>query len=147
LLAQSARTDATGLDRTELARRLLAPFEAALQEMRRTIERAGPGLTSAIEKTHATVQMAVTKLAGKYDKALLHQDQQAVDDVRLVKQLLYPQGVPQERFYGPSYFAARYGERAFVEQVLAAIDPFDPSPRDLVLRGSEADPAVVEVCP
>ena len=82
--------------------------------------------------------MAVSKLAGKYEKALLHQDQGLVDDVRRVKQLLYPQDVPQERFYGLPYFAARYGERAFVERVLAAIDPFDPRPRDLTWPGADA---------
>jgi hypothetical protein len=54
-----------------------------------------------------------------------------VQAVRQVKMLLYPDGVPQERFYGVSYFAARYGERALLGRVFDAIEPFDPTPRDL----------------
>jgi len=137
LLAARRRTVPTVLDRTELARTLRDPFEAALQAVRARVEHAGAGLTTAIEKTRATVAMAVSKLAAKYDTALLHQDQAAVDDVRRVKQLLYPYDTPQERVYGLSYFAARYGERTFVEQVLGAIEPFDPRPRDLTLRAPE----------
>ena len=38
----------------------------------------------------------------------------------------FPHGQPQERVYGISYFAAKHGERAFVERVLAAAaDPAD----------------------
>jgi len=37
-----------------------------------------------------------------------------------------PDGVPQERKHGLAGFAARLGDRAIVERVLAAIDPADP---------------------
>ena len=77
------------------------------------------------------VMIQIYTINGKYDKALLHRDQSLVDDVRRVKQLLYPHDQPQERVYGVSYFAARYGEGAFVERVLAAVEPFDARPRDL----------------
>jgi bacillithiol biosynthesis cysteine-adding enzyme BshC len=132
LLAIHRPSAPAALDLAELKRALLAPFDAALRDVRGRIEGAGPGLTTAIEKTRATVEKAVARLSHKYETALLHQDQGLVDDVRRVKQLLFPQDVPQERFYGLAYFAARYGERAFVERVLAAIDPFDPRPRDLM---------------
>jgi bacillithiol biosynthesis cysteine-adding enzyme BshC len=138
LLAARRATDPTSVDPSTLSITLLAPFDVALQGVRTRIEPAGPGLTAAIEKTRATVKMAVSKLVGKYEKALLHQDQGLVDDVHRVKQLLYPQDVPQERFYGLPYFAARYGERVFVERVLAAVDPFDPRPQDLTWPGSDA---------
>jgi len=138
ILAARRRTDATVLDRGALTGALLKTFDAALHDVRERIERAGQGMTTAIEKTRATVEMAVSKLAAKYDKALLHQEQSVVDDIRSVKQRLYPHDIPQERFYGLAYFAARYGERACVERVLAAVDPFDPRPRDLNWPGLDA---------
>jgi len=46
---------------------------------------------------------------------------------------LYPNGHPQERYYGMSYFAARYGERPFIERVLATAAPFEVAPKDLDL--------------
>jgi hypothetical protein len=55
-----------------------------------------------------------------------------VGEVGRLKMALYPNGVAQDRYYGFSYFAARYGQRQFVEHVLAAIDPFDPSAKDLL---------------
>ena len=137
LLAAHRGADATLLERSALARTLFKAFDAALQDVRARIEPAGPGLTAAVEKTRATVEMAVSKLAAKYEKALLHQDHELVEDVRRVKRLLYPQDGPQERFYGLPYFAARYGDRAFVERVLAAVAPFDPSPRDITWPAAE----------
>ena len=137
LLAATRQAQPAALDRDALRDALLAPFDAALQHVRADIERAGSGLTTAIEKTRATVEMAVAKLAGKFDRAVLHQDQGLVDDVRRVKDLLYPGGTPQERVYGLAYFAARYGERAFLDRVLSAIDPFAPTARDLLLADTD----------
>ena len=112
LLATADDINSTRLDRAELTHTLLDPFDTALREVRTQIEHLGPGLPVAIEKTHATVAMAISKLADKYEQARLHQDQALVDDVRRVKLLLYPNDAPQERFYGLPYFAARYGEHA-----------------------------------
>jgi uncharacterized protein YllA (UPF0747 family) len=127
LLATCAGDRALG----ETVRTLSSSFDAALDAVRTRLEEAGPGLPSAIEKTRATVRMAVSRLAERADKALAHQDARLVDDVRRLKLLLHPNDVPQERVYGVSWFAARYGERAFVERVLGAITPFDPTPRDV----------------
>lgn len=126
-----ARAAAGGDERLALETSLLGAFEAALAPLRAPIEAAGPGLGAAIEKTHAAVATAVSRLAAKYDKARLHRDAELVAEVRRLKDLLYPRDVPQERFYGISYFAARYGERAFLDEVLATIEPFDPRPRFL----------------
>jgi uncharacterized protein YllA (UPF0747 family) len=115
----------------ELAHALLRPFDAALAAVRERIAGAGPGLGAAADKTRATVQSAVARLAGKYRRALLHQDENLVRDLRRAKALLYPRDMPQERFYAVPYFAARYGERAFRDAVLAAIDPFDPGEREV----------------
>ena len=42
-------------------------------------------------------------------------------EVEQVRWALVPDGLPQERVYGLPYFAARYGERAFVARVIDAI--------------------------
>jgi bacillithiol biosynthesis cysteine-adding enzyme BshC len=144
LLAAAANADGASADREAVARKLLAPFDAALGELQR-----GSGhldIDGAVAKTRAAVETAVARLARKVERARQHRDQTLVDDVRRVKQLLFPNGAPQERVYGLSYFAGRYGERAFVERVLAAVDPFDPSPKDLVLNdeipAADADPSI-----
>jgi hypothetical protein len=96
-----------------------------------------------VAKARATVEGAVERLASKIESARHHQDQARVDDVARLKQLLFPKGAPQERFYGFSYFAARYGERAFVERVLSALDPFDATPKDISLADSTVlDPSI-----
>lgn len=119
--------------------RLLAPFTAALDEVSAELAALGGGVRSALEKTRATVESAVTRLTGKIEQARLHQDEALVADVRRVKRLLFPNDTPQERVYGLASFAARYGERPFLDAVLGAITPFDATPRDLTL-GDEAQP-------
>lgn len=129
-LAQGTAGD--GLDDAALARALVAPFDAVLDGMRARIVAVGPGLDTAIDKTRGTVANAVAKLARKIATAHLHADRARLDELQRVRWALAPHGVPQERYFGPCYFMARWGERAFVERVLATIVPFDPTPRDLV---------------
>jgi hypothetical protein len=81
----------------------------------------------------------VDRLTSKIDKARHHQDRERVAALARLKQLLFPNGSPQERFYGFSYFAARYGEREFIERVLDAIDPFDAASKDIVLGRGRLD--------
>jgi hypothetical protein len=114
-----------------LTHQLIAPFQAALEERRPQIEASGAGLDLAIEKTSLSVERAIAKLTAKYERALLHRDQNIVENVRELKRRLYPDGVPQERVFGLASFAARWGNRAFVERILAALIPFDPEIQDL----------------
>jgi len=147
LLAAPGQRQAHARRPDELVKQLLAPFDAALAGARADLEEAGPGLTTAVDKTRATVEMAISKLAAKYDHALLHRNQRLVDDVRRIKELLYPGGIPQERVYGLAYFAARYGERTCIERVLSAIDPFAPDPRDVTLADVGGEERAAEVEP
>jgi bacillithiol biosynthesis cysteine-adding enzyme BshC len=121
-----------GLDDAALERALVGPFDAAIDGLRARIAAVGPGLDTAIDKTRGTVANAVAKLARKIATAHAHADRARLDELQQLRWALAPHGVPQERYYGPSYFMARWGERAFVERVLATIEPFDPAPRDLV---------------
>ncbi len=132
-----------GLDDAALERALVAPFDAALDPLRARIAAVGPGLATAIDKTRGTVANAVAKLARKIATAHLHADRARLDELQQVRWALMPHGVPQERYYGPAYYMARWGERAFLERVSAAIAPFDPNPRDLVWPAG-APPASAE---
>lgn len=142
LLAVAHTTDPALPDRAALAQDLLGAFDPALDNVRARIEGVGPGMPAALDKTRATVAMAVSKLGEKYEHARLHQNQTLVDAVRRVKLLLYPHNGPQERFYGLPYFAARYGEREFIARVLAAVTAFDPTSKDLCWSGDDATSSV-----
>lgn len=100
-------------------------------EVASKIEGFGPGLDSAIDKTRASIRGAIGKLREKYEKAVLHRDQALVEEVRRLKAMLQPNGDPQERIYGISYYAARYGEREFIDKVMEAIVPYDASQLEL----------------
>ena len=133
LVPTAALAADAALDDAALHRALVAPFAAALESMRTRIESVGPGLDTSIAKTRDTVADAVATRARKIATAEGQRDRRRVEELQRVQWALAPDGVPQERFYGLPYFAARYGERAFVTRVLSAIDPFDPTPRDLAL--------------
>lgn len=134
----------TVLDEAELGRRLVLPFEAEMTALRAEIEHLGPGLDAAIDKTRASVAGAVAKLARKLDAARRHLDRDRADELQQLQWALAPDGAPQERVYGLAYFAARYGERPFLDRVLAEIVPFDPTPKDVVWSApAPARPAAV----
>jgi bacillithiol biosynthesis cysteine-adding enzyme BshC len=131
-LVAAARTRTETADPGGLADKLLAPFTAALEKVQAEIEPHGSHLRIAVEKTRTRVETAVHKLVRKVEDVRGHADRETVAAVRRVKETLWPRDVPQERLYGLAYFAARYGERPFLERVLETVEPFDATPRDLV---------------
>ena len=120
---------ATAADRLRAS--LGAAFADSVEQARRELEAAGPGMSRAVAKALASVEHSVERLIGKYETACLHRRSDLLRAVQQIKWLLHPDGVPQERFYGFPYFAARYGERAVLERVLDTVVPFDPAVRDL----------------
>jgi hypothetical protein len=137
---QSPQSDGQGssgerapIGASELEALLRDGFERVLAE---GLAQTGPlaaQLESSAAKTREKIVSSAGKLAEKYAALLAHRDQARVEDVRRLQLLLQPNGEPQERFYGLPYFAARYGERALIERVLAAIEPFAAAHRDLTL--------------
>ncbi len=119
---------------------LLQPFLATLAAAEAEILAAGPGLDSALAKTRATVASAVARLSEKVARARLQSDEQTLQQLHRVQSHLFPLGHPQERFFGLAPFAARFGEATVLHSISAAIDPLDPSERDVVL-GEPARPA------
>jgi hypothetical protein len=90
-------------------------------------------ISAQLDKTRKKLELTSAKLGQAYSQALLSHDAQRVSEVRRVKQLLFPGAVPQERVFGFSYFAARFGDRVLVEQLLAAIDPYSAQITELRL--------------
>ncbi len=123
--------EGAGPNGAEISSRLVGPFEAELDRLARELDALGPAVATPVRKTRSTVRRAVGKLAEKIEAARRRSDQSRVEDLRSSQSLLFPRGEPQERYYGLPYFGARYGDRAFVERVLAAIRPFDATPGDL----------------
>jgi len=80
-------------------------------------------LTRELAKTRRSAARSAERLARRYRRALLQRDQARVSAALQLRRQLFPEGAPQERVFGYSYFAARYGERAWLERVLSAIEP------------------------
>jgi bacillithiol biosynthesis cysteine-adding enzyme BshC len=116
-----AREEGTGGE--AVATRLIGAIDRALEEVAPALRETGERAERAAAKTRGTVARAVEKLGRNVDKARRLRDRTFLEDLERLRERLFPGGVPQERFYGISYFAARYGERAFVERVLGAAEP------------------------
>jgi bacillithiol biosynthesis cysteine-adding enzyme BshC len=126
-----ARLRPPGFDTAEISRRLLDPFVAAHGELAARLADAGPAIARALARTRGSVARAVGKLASKVERARLYADVERVDAVRRLRAMLAPDGAPQERTLCLAALAARIGDRAVIERVLAAIDPFDASLQEL----------------
>jgi bacillithiol biosynthesis cysteine-adding enzyme BshC len=113
---------------------IAAAFDRALAEVEPELARAGAAMPTALRKTRSSVRRSLDRLERNYQRAKgPRSDTRAA--LREFLWRLHPQGVPQERYYGMSAFAAQVGDRGLVERILAAVDPLDASPpeRDLEL--------------
>jgi bacillithiol synthase len=124
LLARLRAPGPERADPAEISRRLLEPFVATHGELAAALADAGPQVARALARTRGSVERSIKKLATKVERVQLYADAERVDAVRRLRALLAPDGAPQERRLGLAGLAARIGDRAVVEQVLAAIDPF-----------------------
>ncbi len=115
-------------DPAALLASLLDPLEAGIDGAAAPI---GPELQQAVQRTRTSIRIALQRFARRYEAVCLRRDQALVDDVRKLQRLLHPAGGPQERLHGYSQYAARYGERAFIESILARATPFDASLQEL----------------
>lgn len=113
-----------GPETAAAASRLLDPFLAAHDQLAITLATANPAITRALAKTRASVERSVQRFAAKLQRVTAYEDAELLDGVRRLRAWLAPNGEPQERTLGLPCFAARGGDRVFVERVLAAIDPF-----------------------
>jgi bacillithiol biosynthesis cysteine-adding enzyme BshC len=129
----AARSGEAGLAPEALERELATGFEVVLAGALAKLPFAPGPLQSAIDKTRRTLETTSKKLSERYASVRAEHDAARVRDVRRLRAMLQPDGVPQERSYGLAYFAARYGERSFLEGVLAAVEPFEAARKELYL--------------
>jgi bacillithiol biosynthesis cysteine-adding enzyme BshC len=130
-LARPGEPRETGGDR--IAARLVEGVDTLLAEAWLAMLEAGERGERAIAKTRASMTRSAAKLGRSVDRARSLQDREIVEDIRRIQSRLMPGGVPQERFFGLPSFAARYGQRAFVERVLASAEPLRTGIEDLEL--------------
>lgn len=122
--AAGGRGGAGGLSPEGLKARLEGALDRELAELEVELLSAGPGLDVALSKTRQVIAGAALKLAEKYERATLQRDRELVVSLGRARAALFPGGAPQERRFGLASFAARFGERRFVERALAAAEPF-----------------------
>ncbi len=116
---------------------LIAPdalHDRLMSAVREELARLGPeldplqtGLKKAADKTEDTIERACSKFVDKYKSALNLADSQRVETIRRIKSALFPLDAPQERIHSFPYYAARCGDRAFVERVLERCRPYHPN--------------------
>jgi bacillithiol biosynthesis cysteine-adding enzyme BshC len=116
-----------------VAERLVLGIDRALADIAPLLRQAGERAEQSLEKTRRTMARSAGKLGRNYDRARLLRNREVVDDVRRVQARLQPRGIPQERFFGLPSFAARYGQRAFIERVLSKAEPLRVGIEDLEL--------------
>jgi bacillithiol biosynthesis cysteine-adding enzyme BshC len=94
-----------------------------------------PAIGRAVARTRAALRRNLAALARRHEHALLQRDGAAADRLARLTAWLRPtvhgHSAPQERVYSFPWFAARAGVRPLVDAVLAAVDPFDPHPKDI----------------
>lgn len=133
-------------DAATVSSALLDPFLAGLAALEPQLLEIDDDLKVAVEKTRDAVAASVARLGARYERAYFRRNTQLVADVTALLAILHPAGHPQERFYGLSGFAARYGARAFLEQLVDATEPFVAARHNLRCHrdrapGSEVDHA------
>lgn len=121
-------------DATPLSNEILDPVLDALARIAPRLVALDPDLQVAVDKTRDAVAASVGKLAARYERACFRRNERLITDAGTLAAVLFPDGNPQERFYGLSGFAARYGERRFIESIAAAVRPFEPLRRDVRCR-------------
>jgi bacillithiol synthase len=130
-LAEAGASDEPGGE--ALAKRLMDDLDRAIDAIAAPLRRAGERGERALEKTRRSVARSAGKLGRRYDRARLLRDREIADDVRRIQAKLLPKGTYQERFFGIPSFAARYGQRPFIERVLAAATPLRTDIEDIEL--------------
>ncbi|MEQ8278177.1 MAG: bacillithiol biosynthesis cysteine-adding enzyme BshC [Deltaproteobacteria bacterium] len=123
-LLKKASGGATRRGRAALEAELVARMKSALDEAAPAWRGLG-GLERAHAKTAATIEGTIQRFTDKYERAVLHEDEDRVDRARRIRWALQPNDAPQERVFGLPYFAARYSAERVVEDVLARCRPFE----------------------
>ncbi len=105
------------------AQHLDSALQPELDRLAARMTALDPNLAKAVARTHETIGDAMAKLLDKYQRALGLRDQVQVERLDRLREMLMPQGEPQERVLGMPGFAARQGAGEFIQFVLDACPP------------------------
>lgn len=98
----------------------LAQIYNSLSEKIALVDKTLSGTVSAeLQKAIGSLDM----LSGKANKALKQRSETEINQIKGVKQKLFPEGVPQERYENFSVFYLKYG-KAFITELKGLLDPF-----------------------
>ena len=111
---------------------LMTELSGRLERLQGIAQSVEPALLKAVQRTRATMARAAERLSARYGRALLEKDRVLVDRLGRLRNLLFPGGVPQERWDSLPYFAAKYGP-AFKDGFKASLQPFAAELRDVQL--------------
>ena len=111
----------------EVTMALEQAFEETLQRFSLT------QVATPLRKTRSSLHRISQKLGDHVDRQAARQNTALVEELSRLQEALYPDGTPQERVYGFSVYASRYGARSFVQQILRAVRPFDDTLIELAL--------------
>lgn len=112
---------------------LLGDFPARLSSLETAMKELSGGMANPLRRTRATVERAVSRLRGRYERALLERDHVVAERIDRLQGMLFPEGTPQERYYSFAWFAALKGPRAFKDAVLSSLRPFEAGVAELCL--------------
>jgi bacillithiol biosynthesis cysteine-adding enzyme BshC len=127
LLAQLGAARAGARPAETLAR----DFLGGLPDKVLAMARKHPGLERAARRTQLSVERAVARLAARHARLLAEQDRTLASRIDRLQAALFPEGEPQERVHSMPAWAARFGLQGLKEAVLRAVDPKDPTTKDL----------------
>jgi bacillithiol biosynthesis cysteine-adding enzyme BshC len=114
-----------------LQARLFNAFAAELERFDAEQKASGLHLDDAVKRTRETVRVGVSRLVGRYGRAVSQRDCTSVRRAQRLHTYLFPNDAPQERVLGLPYYACRLGTRAFTRMVLDACVPFSGALQDL----------------
>jgi bacillithiol synthase len=106
----------------------------AVEKIAATVAAAGAHLQRPAQRVRASVAHGMERLIGRYARTLVERDEAALRRVRRLEIDLYPNRVPQERYYSWPSLAGRLGIAALkrlVLEKLQVVGPFATDVRDL----------------
>jgi hypothetical protein len=90
----------------------------AVEELASSIEAAAPNLQRPAQHVRASVAHGVGRLLARYVRTLVERDETTQRRIRQLVLALYPDGVPQERYYAWPSLAGRHGVVALKRLVM-----------------------------
>ena len=107
-------------------------LEARLDEFGARAAAVDPSLARGAARFRALMRRSLERLARRHERLTLAREGVTAERLARAEAWLKPGGSPQERVFSFPAFAARWGPAALVRAIGEAVDPFDPTLREIV---------------